>query len=139
MKSVVITLEEPVSNMKYIGPLMAQRLAADGIVTGMDLLLKLLTFENPQLDGLATRRVVRQWIRNILENPRARQCCLNSSRIVGGTARHYRARKVNNKAHNAILGFWRHYVPQGDPLRTWIPYPFRERSLATSYPLACRA
>jgi hypothetical protein len=123
VKREIPELWEDVSEIKYIGSYLRNALNGEGIFTCGDLVETLVEFGEAWEHPVMVRRRVRNWLRELLTNARAGECCYPGSRVIDGREYAYLARQTNQKGYNAILKLWRHYaIP---PYRNWIPAAFR--------------
>lgn len=128
-------LEEDVGNIKFIGEYLEESLNVQGIYTCLDLVEALIGFGDVHEDPLIVKRRVREWLRLVLTNARANECCYPRSKVIDGSECSYLARPTNQKGYNAILKVWRYYTDL--PFRNWIPASFRGLNDRNKYPVRC--
>ena len=97
-------LDDPIHELRYIGPHFSAQLVANGVTTMRDLRNLLIG---------QSKRANRNFLRRVLVNPRRRIAgiqdgCLGvASRRGGGAAPRYKVRQNNVFAYNAIIQWFR--------------------------------
>ena len=126
---------ESVGEIKYVGGYLKRALNREGIYRCEDLGRILNEFGEEREDFKEIRRRVKEWLEEILRNARGEGCCYQSTKIVEGEERAYKARYTNERGYNGIVKVMRHYAGE---LKKWVPCVYRGYSERRKYPRECR-
>ena len=135
-------LGDPISELKYVGPVFTERFAAHGIVTMQDLRERFLN--NTKANNTT-------FLRTIFLNPRRRNMpagytgCLGEHTRRGGAAgNRYLVRRINAFGFNAVVEWFRQRHAHAPGNRFYrivknrrLPNRMRRRTYETAWPRVC--
>ena len=133
-----IGIEEPISNLKWIGPYLTNRLREWNILTCEDMVEQFL-YKTEEWEGLPQdrRKYVTEWLEELMKNERSKRCVQIESKIRNNRRYGYKVRKENFMAFNAIVELLKYHAPRY--ARKYIPkQKTGQKSDLRKYPEECR-
>lgn len=144
-----VSLNGPVTQLKYIGPYLAQNLMLGSYdpQTNLPFSVETLADLASMIRGRSSRNPdvaklqLREWLHHVLRNERAEECLpvtnqeSNHITLRNGQIRTYKIQYWNRNAEKSIIDFWR-YIANGFQLEK-IPNVSRLPTLGRRYPEDC--